>query len=144
MLQLFYSATVVEMTPVAQTNIEFYEIMHFLSKTTSFYKKNYPPFIKKNYRSPPYKKLQPLISAFIKNSIFGNNRDPWSTVKHSVITCMQVANMYYQSQNFSEPVSNRRPPPLSWPHPGHCLPTPLLRGMFALATFIMFEYMKDC
>ena len=25
---------------------------------------------------PPYKKLQPLISAFIKNSIFGNNRDP--------------------------------------------------------------------
>ena len=26
---------------------------------------------------PPYKKLQPLISAFIKNSIFGNNRDPW-------------------------------------------------------------------
>ena len=46
MLQLFYSATVVEMIPVAKTNIEFYEIAHFLSKTTSFYK-NYPPFIKK-------------------------------------------------------------------------------------------------
>ena len=28
--------------------------------------------------SPPYKKLRPLISAFIKNSIFGNNRDPWT------------------------------------------------------------------
>jgi len=46
MLQLFYGATVVEMTPVAQTNIEFYEIAHFLSKTTSFYKK-LPPFYKK-------------------------------------------------------------------------------------------------
>ena len=46
MLQLFYGATVVEMTPVAQTNIEFYEIVHFLSKTTSFYKK-LPPFYKK-------------------------------------------------------------------------------------------------
>ena len=46
MLQLFYSATVVEMTPVAQTNIELYEIEHFLSKTTSFYKK-LPPFYKK-------------------------------------------------------------------------------------------------
>ena len=44
--QLFYSATVVEMTTVAQTNIEFYEIAHFLSKTTSFYKK-LPPFYKK-------------------------------------------------------------------------------------------------
>ena len=56
MLQLFYSATVVEMAPVAQTNIEFYEIAHFLSKTTSFYK-NLPPF---------YKKLQ--ITSLEKNS----------------------------------------------------------------------------
>ena len=46
MLQLFYSATAVEMTPVAQTNIEFYEIAHFLSKTISFYKKLLP-FYKK-------------------------------------------------------------------------------------------------
>ena len=38
--------------------------------------KNYPPFIK-NYRWPLQKKLQPLISHFIKNSIFGKNRDPW-------------------------------------------------------------------
>ena len=45
-LLLFYSATVFEMSPVAQTNIEFYEIAHFLSKTTSFYKK-LPPFYKK-------------------------------------------------------------------------------------------------
>ena len=67
------------MIPVAQTNIEFYEIAHFLSKTTSFYKKNYPPFIK-NYRWPPEKKLKPLISPFIKNSIFGDNRDPWLMV----------------------------------------------------------------
>ena len=69
MLQLFYSATVVEMTPVEQINNEFYEIAHSLSKTTSFYKK-LPPFYKKNYGPPPYKKLQPLISAFIKKTIF--------------------------------------------------------------------------
>ena len=36
---------------------------------------NYPPFTE-NFRPPPYRKLQPLISAFIENSIFGNNRDP--------------------------------------------------------------------
>ena len=59
MLQLFYNATVVEMTPVSQTLVEFYEIAHVLSKTTSF-----------------YKKLKPLKSPFIKNSIFGYNRDP--------------------------------------------------------------------
>ena len=46
MLQLFYSATFVETTSVAQTIAEFYEIAHFLSKTTSFYKK-LPPFYKK-------------------------------------------------------------------------------------------------
>ena len=77
MLQLFYSATFVEMTLVAQNNVKFYEIAPFLSKTTSFYKK-LPPFIK-NYRWPPEKKLKPLISAFIKKSIFGNNRDPCHT-----------------------------------------------------------------
>ena len=35
--------------------------------------KIYPPLIKKkkNYGSPPEKKLQPLISAFIKNPIIG-------------------------------------------------------------------------
>ena len=26
----------------------------------------------------PERKLQPLISAFIENSIFGNKRDPWN------------------------------------------------------------------
>ena len=36
---------------------------------------NYPPFIE-NYGPSPYRKLQPLISAFIENSNFGNNRDP--------------------------------------------------------------------
>ena len=62
---------------VAQTIVEFYEIAHFLSKTTSFKKNNYPPFIKKkNYRSPPEKKLHPQISPFIKYSIILNNRDP--------------------------------------------------------------------
>ena len=60
MLQLFYSATVVEMTPVAQTNIEFYEIAHFLSKTSSY----------KKLQIAPEKKLQPLISAFKKKLIF--------------------------------------------------------------------------
>ena len=54
MLQLVYSATVVEMTPVAQTIVKFYEIAHFLSETTSFYKKLHPFY--KNYRPPPYKK----------------------------------------------------------------------------------------
>ena len=77
MLQLFYSATVVEMTPVAQTNIEFYEIAPFYQKLPLFIK-NYPPFIK-NYRWPLEKKLKPLISHFIKNSIFGENRDPCIT-----------------------------------------------------------------
>ena len=36
---------------------------------------NYPPFIE-NYGPPPYRKLQPLISAFKESSIFENNRDP--------------------------------------------------------------------
>ena len=75
------SVTYVKTTPVAETIVKFYEIAHFLLKTTSFYKKlplfieNYPPFIE-NFRPPPYRKLQPLISAFIENSIFENNRDP--------------------------------------------------------------------
>ena len=89
-MQLFYSATVVEMTPVAQTIVEFYEIMHFLSETTPFFKKkNYPPFIK-NYEPPPYKKRQPLISAFLKNSIFGNNRDPWTAVLLLILTSLWI------------------------------------------------------
>ena len=36
----------VETTPVTQTIVGFYEIAHFLSKTTSFYKKQ-PPFYKR-------------------------------------------------------------------------------------------------
>ena len=76
------SVTYVKTTPVAEKIVNFYEIAHFLLKTTPFYKKkiplfieNYPPFIE-NFGPPPYRKLQPLISAFIENSIFGNNRDP--------------------------------------------------------------------
>ena len=45
-LQICYCATFVETTPIAQTSVEFYEIAHFLSKTTSFIKK-LPPFYKK-------------------------------------------------------------------------------------------------
>ena len=75
------SVTNVKTTPVAETIVKFYEIAHFSLKTTPFYKKlplfieNYPPFIE-NFGPPPYRKLKPLISAFIENSIFGNNRDP--------------------------------------------------------------------
>ena len=65
MLQLFYSATVVEMTPVAQTNIEFYEIAHFLSKTTSFYKK-LPPFYKKLQMASREKTQTPHITLYKK------------------------------------------------------------------------------
>ena len=78
------------MTPIAETIVEFYEIAQFSLKTTHFNKKwthfienypffieNYPPFIK-NYGAPPERKLQPLISAYIENQIFGNNRDPWA------------------------------------------------------------------
>ena len=36
----------------------------------------------KNYIMPPYKKLQTLISAFIKNLIFGKNRDPCCQKDH--------------------------------------------------------------
>ena len=76
------SVTYVKTTPVAETIVKFCEIAHFSLKTTSFYEKlplfiteNYPPFTE-NFRPPPYRKLQPLISAFIENSFFGNNRDP--------------------------------------------------------------------
>ena len=65
MLQLFYSATVVEMTPVAQTNIEFYEIAHFLSKTTSFYKK-LPLFYKKTTDGLPRKNQTSHITLYKK------------------------------------------------------------------------------
>ena len=41
-LPLFYSATFVETTPAAQTNVKFYAMAHFLWKTTSFYKKTTP------------------------------------------------------------------------------------------------------
>ena len=75
------SVTYVKTTPVAETIVKFYEIAHFSLKTTPYYKnlplftENYPPFIE-NFGPPPYRKLQPIISAFIENSIFGNNRDP--------------------------------------------------------------------
>ena len=49
----------------------FYEKLPlFIKKTTLVLEEE------KNYIKPPYKKLQPLISAFMKNSIFGKNRDP--------------------------------------------------------------------
>ena len=55
-----------------------------IMKTHTSYEKrtlfinNYLVF-SKNYIMPPYKKLQTLISAFIKNLIFGKNRDPCLT-----------------------------------------------------------------
>ena len=52
----------------------------FFLRNTLLLIKNYPFFIK-NYPWPPYKKFQPLISAFIKNSIFGINRDPCAVHK---------------------------------------------------------------
>ena len=88
------SVTYFKTTPVAVTIVKFCENAHFSLKTTSFYEKlplfteNSPPFIK-NFGPPPYRKLQPLISAFIENSIFGNNRDPWYNVystKHKTIS----------------------------------------------------------
>ena len=55
-------------------NADIHEISNFYQKRHLFIK-NYSFFIK-NLIDPPYKKLQPQISPFIKNSIFGNNRDP--------------------------------------------------------------------
>ena len=57
-------------------NADIHEISNFYQKRQLFIK-NYSFFIK-NLIDPPYKKLQPQISPFIKNSIFGNNRDPCS------------------------------------------------------------------
>ena len=57
-------------------NADIHEISNFYQKRHLFIK-NYSFFIK-NLIDPPYKKLQPQISPFIKNSIFGNNRDPCS------------------------------------------------------------------
>ena len=57
-------------------NADIHEISNFYQKRHLFIK-NYSFFIK-NLIDPPYKKLQPQISPFIKNSIFGNNRDPWA------------------------------------------------------------------
>ena len=85
------SVTNVKTTPVAETIVKFYEIAHFSLKTTPFYKilplfiENYPPFIE-NFGPPPYRKLKPLISAFIENSIFGNNRDPCHHHQHLLVT----------------------------------------------------------
>ena len=59
-------------------NADIHEISNFYQKRHLFIK-NYSFFIK-NLIDPPYKKLQPQISPFIKNSIFGNNRDPWGTL----------------------------------------------------------------
>ena len=57
------------------TQAFYLQIQSIFIKTNTFYKK-LPIFIK-NYIGHTYKKLQPQISAFIKNSIFGINRDPW-------------------------------------------------------------------
>ena len=74
------SVTRVKTTPVAEKIFEFYEIAQFSLKTTPFYKKrphfienypffieNCPPFIKTTYGLLICRKLQRLISAFIKN-----------------------------------------------------------------------------
>ena len=61
-----------------------------IMKTHTSYEKrtlfinNYLVF-SKNYIMPPYKKLQTLISAFIKNLIFGKNRDPCLQLKRDVM-----------------------------------------------------------
>ena len=53
--------------------LKFHENTFFLWNTLLFIKKNYP--------WPLYKKFQPAISAFIKNSDFGINRDPCAVHK---------------------------------------------------------------
>ena len=58
-MQLCYSAIFVETTPIAQTNVEFYETAYFfLKETRTFYKKN-TSFYKKNSILHTYKKLKP-------------------------------------------------------------------------------------
>ena len=76
------SVTYVKTTPVAETIVKFYEIAHFSLKTTPFYKKL--PLFTENSGPPPYRKLQLLISAFIENSIFGNNKRPLTWVLHKL------------------------------------------------------------
>ena len=78
-------------------NADIHEISNFYQKRHLFIK-NYSFFIK-NLIDPPYKKLQPQISPFIKNSIFGNNRDPWGGVfsKH----CHQLGSFVtWQAEGF--------------------------------------------
>ena len=52
-------------------------------KMATIYKKT-TPFYKKNYFAPVKKKLQPQISVFKKNSIFGINRDPCHRIQEKV------------------------------------------------------------
>ena len=62
----------------------------FDKKGNSFYKKL--PLFTKNSISPTYKKTQFWILAFIKNSIFGINGDPWSInplFAYLMIQCIQ-------------------------------------------------------
>ena len=64
-------------------NNSFYFQKCWISWKRSIFIKNYLVFIKKNYIDHIYKKLQPQISGFIKNLIFGNNRDPcWRLEKY--------------------------------------------------------------
>ena len=83
-------------------NADIHEISNFYQKRHLFIK-NYSFFIK-NLIDPPYKKLQPQISPFIKkNSTFGNERDPChltknafqSTIgKHPFATVVCSASLY--------------------------------------------------
>ena len=66
--------------PIANLETNLLKPVFYLQKMTNFVKtrtfyKKLPLFIK-NSILHIYKKLKPLIWAFIKNSIFGNNRDP--------------------------------------------------------------------
>ena len=66
--------------PLTTTN---FNLMSDFMKMATIYKKT-TPFYKKNYFAPVKKKLQPQISVFKKNSIFGINRDPCHRIQEKV------------------------------------------------------------
>ena len=83
----------------------------FIKKIPLFIEK-YHPFIK-NFGPPPYRKLQPPISAFIENSISGNNRDPWGHCNSNNDDCqwtkvlMLAFELYLLQQAFDKNMLRR-------------------------------------
>ena len=71
------------------TQAFYLQIQSIFIKTNTFYKKL--PIIIKNYIGHTYKKLQPQISAFIKNSIFEINRDPWILISNYALLSMEIS-----------------------------------------------------